>query len=58
MKKLFLTLVFCGAYLLLNAQTDKVIFLQSGDQLEFSKIRPKKEQLQYKATNMNPGLMQ
>lgn len=50
MKKLILTILFSGVYLLLNSQTDRVIFLQSGDQLEFSKIRAKKEQLQYQAT--------
>ena len=47
MKHLFLILSISGALMHLNAQSNKVIFLQTGEQIEYSKFRDKKPDVKY-----------
>ncbi len=50
MKQLFLILSLCGAIMHLNAQSNKLIFLQTGEQIEYSKFRDKKPDVKYKTS--------
>jgi hypothetical protein len=57
MKRLLLMLTLCGAALYLNAQSNKTIYLQTGEQIEYSKFRDKKPDVKYTTTAGNKHVL-
>jgi len=57
MKHLFLILSISGALMHLNAQSNKLIFLQTGEQIEFSKFRDKKPNVKYTSLTGRKNLL-
>ena len=57
MKKTIITLWLIVTSLLLTAQSNKLVYLQSGETIEFSKVTPKKTNIQFTSPTGEKGFL-